>query len=206
MLDGLILEFDRGLRTIYGGNRSKRIMPGDGLAEPALDETEKRHMAGLMRVNHCGEVCAQALYQGQALVSTNPTVQTVLRRAAEEEADHLAWTHRRLTELGGCTSLLNPFWYAGALAMGMIAGSLGDEWNLGFLAETERQVEAHLDDHLRRLPMADSKSLALIERMRQDEIGHAHAAEGLGAMELPLVVRMAMRLSSKMMTGLSYRI
>lgn len=157
-----------------------------------------------MRVNHSGEICAQALYQGQALASKKDSIQLALHRAAMEEGEHLAWTERRLVELGGRKSVLNPIWYAGALSIGIIAGKFGDAWNLGFLAETERQVEAHLNRHLQRLPEYDRKSWAVIEQMKIDEIGHAHTAERLGARELPGVAKWAMRLASGVMTRTAY--
>lgn len=204
-LDRLIIEFDRGLRTVFATARSRRPVPGAGEPEAALSEAERRHVIGLMRVNHCGEICAQALYQGQALTSRSPGVRDALQEAGEEETEHLAWTEQRLSELGGRKSLLNPLWYGGALAMGVVAGRLGDKWNLGFLAETERQVEAHLDGHLGRLPRHDGRSRAIVEQMRVDEIKHAHTAIRLGAAELPLMVKRAMRLASRVMTSAAYR-
>ena len=157
-----------------------------------------------MRVNHSGEVCAQALYQGQALTARNPDVKTALEQAAWEETEHLNWTETRIAELGGRTSLLNPLWYTGSLALGALAGSLGDKWNLGFLAETERQVEQHLDSHLGRLPQQDEKSRAILEQMKSDEIQHATTALEHGGAELPLPVKTAMKLSSKIMTSTTY--
>lgn len=204
VIDGLITEFDKALRAVFAPGRGVRAMPGDDLPEPGLDENEKRHVAALMRVNHCGEICAQALYQGQALASRNPAIGIALRQAAAEEGEHLAWTERRLGELGGRKSLLNPLWYSASLCMGLLAGKLGDAWNLGFLVETERQVEAHLHGHLQRLPETDRKSWAIIEQMKRDEAGHARTAERLGAHELPGVVRQAMRLASSAMTRTAY--
>jgi ubiquinone biosynthesis monooxygenase Coq7 len=203
-VDRLIIEFDRVLRTLFAPARSARPVPGEGLPESGLGEEERRHAAALMRVNHCGEVCAQALYQGQALAARDPAVRSALARAANEEAEHLAWTERRIAELGGRTSWLNPLWYGGSLAIGMVAGRLGDAWSLGFLAETERQVEAHLAGHLRRLPEADRKSWAVLEQMQADEIEHARTAERLGAAQLPSPVRLAMRLASGVMTRTAY--
>lgn len=200
MIDGLIIEFDKALRALYAPVRSVRPVPGADLAEVELADDEKRYAAALMRVNHSGEICAQALYQGQALTSKEDSIQGALRSAAEEEGEHLAWTERRLVELGGRKSVLNPLWYAGSLAIGIIAGKFGDAWNLGFLAETERQVEAHLNRHLQRLPGNDRKSWAIIEQMKIDETGHAHTAERLGARELPGVAKWAMRLASGVMT------
>lgn len=203
-MDRLILEFDKALRAVFAPGRSIRSMPGSDLPEVELTENDKRHVAALMRVNHCGEICAQALYQGQALASQDPDVCSVLRQAAEEESEHLAWTERRLSELGGRKSLLNPVWYAGSLFIGMLAGRAGETWSLGFLAETERQVEAHLWDHLQRLPRHDRKSWVLLEQMKTDEIGHATSAMQLGARELPEPVALAMRFASSVMTRTAY--
>ncbi len=163
-------------------------------------------MVGLMRINHCGEICAQALYQGQALTSRDPAVRDALRVAADEETEHLAWTEQRIAELGGRKSLLNPLWYAGSLSLGVFAGLLGDQWNLGFLAETERQVEAHLDSHLSMLPAQDGRSRAIVYQMRLDEIQHAEMAIHHGAAELPAPAKLAMKLMSKVMTGAAYRL
>ena len=160
--------------------------------------------AGLMRVNHCGEVCAQALYQGQALTARDPATREALRQAAQEEVEHLAWTERRLHELGSHKSLFNPLWYAGSLAIGVTAGVIGDKWNLGFLAETERQVEAHLKSHLTRLPEQDLRSREIVEQMKVDEVAHAETALQLGGVELPGPVKAAMKASSKVMTGVAY--
>lgn len=204
MADRLIIEFDKALRTLFSPGRSARPMPGNDLPESDLKETDKQLVTALMRVNHSGEICAQALYQGQALVSQEPAICAALRQAAEEEGEHLAWTERRLSELGGRKSLLNPLWYAGALSFGIMAGRLGDAWSLGFLVETERQVETHLNDHLHRLPASDRKSWSVIEQMKIDEIGHAHSAERLGARELPGTVKLAMWLASRVMTRTAY--
>jgi 3-demethoxyubiquinol 3-hydroxylase len=203
-LDSLINAFDRALRTVTGGLPARRASPAEAAGEHELTDVERRHAAALMRVNHCGEVCAQALYQGQSLASTNETLRAALDRAAREEEDHLAWSASRIKELGGRTSLLNPLWYAGSFAIGFAAGRLGDRWNLGFLKETERQVEAHLAGHLERLSPRDEKTRAVIEKMRAEEAGHAHTAEQLGASDLPLPVRVAMGASSKVMTGITY--
>jgi ubiquinone biosynthesis monooxygenase Coq7 len=159
-----------------------------------------------MRVNHVGEVCAQALYQGQALTARDPHARQALERAAREEEDHLAWSAERVHELGGRTSLLNPLWYAGAFAIGTVAGALGDRWNLGFLAETERQVEEHLSGHLERLPSEDARTRTLVEAMRADEARHRDTALRLGAAELPRPVRLAMRVASGLMTRVAYRV
>jgi ubiquinone biosynthesis monooxygenase Coq7 len=159
-----------------------------------------------MRVNHVGEVCAQALYAAQGQLSENPDTRAQFREAAREEEDHLAWTAQRLEELNSHTSVLNPLWYAGAYAMGAIAARLGDAHSLGFVVETERQVEAHLASHLERLPASDLKSRAIVEQMRQDEVAHGAAAKALGATEVPLIAQKAMRTMSKVMTGLAYYI
>lgn len=205
-VDRLIIGFDRSLRTIFAPAVSVRKEPGGEMIDPALAQDDRRHAAALMRVNHSGEVCAQALYQGQALSSSSPVLRSELEQAAREETEHLAWTEARIDALGGRKSFLNPFWYCGAFAMGVLAGRLGDAWNLGFLAETERQVEAHLDDHLERLPPADAKSKAVLVQMRVDEIAHAATAVRLGAVELPLPVKLAMRVSSRVMTTAAYYI
>ena len=203
-LDRLIVEFDKGLRTLFGQPHSVRPHPDAKLPEAPLDEAGKKHAAALMRVNHSGEICAQALYQGQALTARDPVVQQTLEHAAQEETEHLAWTAKRVHELGGHLSVLNPFWYAGSLAIGAVAGLLGDKWNLGFLAETERQVGHHLQSHLDHLPPQDEKSRAIVAQMYTDEIGHAEMASSLGGAELPQPVQLAMKLNSKVMTGISY--
>ncbi len=205
-VDQAIIELDRALRTLLAPARSVRPVPGAELPDVNLDEVQKRHVIGLMRVNHCGEICAQALYQGQALTSRDPEVRESLRGAAHEETEHLAWTEQRIAELGGHKSLLNPLWYAGSLGLGLLAGALGDKWNLGFLAETERQVEAHLDSHLSSLPEEDGRSRAIVDQMRLDEIQHAETAVRYGAAELPVAVRAAMKMVAKVMTGAAYRV
>ena len=205
MLDRFITEFDRALRTLAGEPRSIRPVPGAELPEAILTSEEKQHAARLMRVNHVGEVCAQALYQGQALTARSTDTHDKLRSAAFEETEHLAWTLERIKALGGRTSVLNPLWYGGALAMGVVAGVLGDKWNLGFLAETERQVEAHLTDHLGRLPAADAKSRAVLEQMKIDEAEHAECAQTLGAAPMPAPVKAAMHAASGVMKALAWR-
>jgi ubiquinone biosynthesis monooxygenase Coq7 len=205
-IDRLILEFDKGLRTLAGTPRAARPMPGEALPDADLPADSRRDAAALMRVNHCGEICAQALYQGQALASENEQLKRALEQAAREEEDHLAWAERRIAELGGRTSLLNPLWYAGSLAIGFAAGKAGDAWNLGFLKETERQVEAHLQGHLDRLTPDDVRTRAVVEAMQRDEAQHARTAEALGARELPALVKALMRASAKAMTSLSYRV
>ena len=199
-----ISEFDRGLRTLTGVTTTRRASPAESIPEAELTEYERREAAALMRVNHCGEVCAQALYQGQALAAENPKTSATLRQAAEEEEDHLGWSQERIRELDGRTSLLNPLWYAGSLAIGFAAGKLGERWNLGFLRETERQVEQHLQSHLDRLSTRDARTRALVAAMQRDEAGHAAMAERLGASELPAPAKAAMRATSRVMTRLSY--
>jgi ubiquinone biosynthesis monooxygenase Coq7 len=206
MIDQFILEFDKALRTVFAPAPTRRSMPGADLPEAELNDAGRRHAAALMRINHCGEVCAQALYKGQALTSRDPAVKQAMEEAAWEETEHLNWTERRIAELGGRKSLLNPLWYAGSLAIGIAAGKLGDAWNLGFLAETERQVEAHLDSHLATLPAGDRRSWAVLDQMKTDEVRHAETAVRMGAHDLPLPVKAVMRLSSKVMTTLSYRV
>jgi len=203
-LDHLIVEFDKGLRTLFARAHSTRPHPDAGLPEAEMQESEKKHAAALMRVNHSGEICAQALYQGQALTARDPAVQEKLLHAAQEETEHLAWTSKRVHELGGHLSLLNPLWYTGSLALGAVAGLLGDKWNLGFLAETERQVGDHLHGHLDRLPQQDAKSRAVVQQMYRDETGHAEMAARLGGAELPLPVKLAMQASSRVMTHTTY--
>ena len=203
-LDELIVAFDKGLRTVFAPAQSLRPIPGDALAEADLTSEQRTHAAALMRVNHSGEICAQALYQGQALTARNPRARAALERAAQEETEHLAWTERRIEALGGRKSLLNPAWYAGSFAIGALAGLLGDRWNLGFLAETERQVVKHLEGHVQRLPAADEKSRAVLEKMKEDEARHATSAISHGGSELPEPAKLAMRVSSRVMTETAY--
>jgi len=204
MLDAIILHFDRALRTVAGEARSVRPLPGADLPETDMDDRARRHAAALMRINHVGEVCAQGLYQGQAIVSSDRAVKQALAHAADEEVEHLAWTESRMRELGGRKSLLNPLWYGGALAIGVLAGRMGDRWNLGFLAETEHQVEAHLKSHLASLPENDQRSRAIVDQMAIDEVEHAHLATRLGGAPLPSVVKVAMKGASKLMTSVAY--
>lgn len=206
VIDRVIVEFDRAVRAVFAPARSVRPVPGAEFSDIPLDEAERKHVAGLMRVNHCGEICAQALYQGQALTSRDPSTRLALQDAADEETEHLAWTEGRLAELGSHKSVLNPLFYVGALSIGLVAGKFGDRWNLGFLAETERQVEAHLDGHLERLPAEDRRSRAIVEQMRDDEIKHAEMAVRFGAAELPSVARAVMRKAAGVMTTLTYRL
>lgn len=205
-MDRLIAEFDRALRAVAGVVHAQRPSPAGPVPEGEASEQERSHAAALMRVNHVGEVCAQALYQGQALTARDERAREALEQAAREEEDHLAWSAERIRELGGRPSLLNPFWYAGAFAMGAAAGLLGDRWNLAFLAETERQVEEHLAGHLEDLPAADLRTRAVVEAMRVDEARHRQSALALGAAELPEPVKRAMRLASRVMTTVAYRV
>ena len=203
-IDRIIVAFDKGLRTVFAPAQTVRAVPGSERPEPSMEKDERERAAALMRVNHAGEICAQALYQGQALTARNVAAREALDRAAQEETEHIAWTERRIAELGGRKSVLGPLWYAGSLAMGAAAGLAGDRWNLGFLAETERQVGHHLQSHLDRLPLHDEKSRAIVAQMYTDEVGHADMARSLGGAELPQPVQLAMKLNGKVMTGTSY--
>ena len=205
-LDQLIAGVDRALRVVGGVATSSRPNPAAHSTDCELNDAERRRSAGLMRVNHVGEVCAQALYDAQARFAQTPEVRQQFHLAAREEEDHLAWTAQRLEELNSHTSVLNPLWFAGAYTMGAVAARLGDARSLGFVVETERQVEAHLASHLERLPVSDLKSRAVVEQMRQDEVAHGAAAQALGAVEVPPVARKAMRAMAKVMTGLAYYI
>jgi len=207
LFDRLVLEADLALRTVFGTpNGTGRENPSSTADSAALSSTEKSESLCLMRVDHAGEVCAQALYQGQSLTARKPETRNRLRRAALEENDHLAWCRRRIHELGGSTSLLNPLWYTGSLAIGAASGLLGDAWSLGFLAETETQVVKHLDDHLHRLPAGDHRSRAILEQMKMDEAEHRDNARQAGGKALPEPVKRLMALSSKVMTTTAYRI
>jgi ubiquinone biosynthesis monooxygenase Coq7 len=203
-IDKFIIGFDNALRTLTVPAQTLRTVPGKDLSENELTDDEKNESCALMRVNHVGEICAQALYQGQALTARNQKVQNVLTQAAREETEHLAWTERRIAELGGRKSLLNPIWYGGSFTIGLAAGLLGDKWNLGFLAETEHQVETHLAEHLQRLPRQDLKSRAIVAQMKIDEANHATMALSHGGKELPLPVKLIMKMSSKVMTQTAY--
>lgn len=206
-LDRLIAGFDRALRALASGaQEARRPLPATAASQGDLTEDARRHSAALMRVNHVGEVCAQALYEGQALTARESGTRDSLEGAAEEERDHLAWCAQRIGELGGRPSLLNPVWYAGSFALGLAAGALGDRWNLAFLAETERQVEEHLAGHLDALHPEDLRTRELVAAMRADEARHREMALGMGAAELPEPVKLAMRLASKLMTTVSYRV
>jgi ubiquinone biosynthesis monooxygenase Coq7 len=204
-IDRFLMLVDRGLRTVFGQPEvSGRPDPAAACAEAELSDAERLEAARLMRVNHAGEVAAQALYQGQALTARLPHVRDKMEQAAREENDHLDWCARRSRELGGHTSVLNPLWYAGSLAIGAAAGWAGDKWSLGFIVETERQVVRHLEGHLRRLSPRDRKSRAILEQMKIDESHHATTALNAGGMPLPAPVRGLMALSSKVMTKTAY--
>jgi len=205
--DRLITEFDTALKSISGGANSVRSIPkNEDHGKTTLSETERAHAAGLMRVNHVGEVCAQALYQSQKLLARDPQIQEMLNHSAQEEMDHLAWCETRLKELGSHTSYLNPFWYAGSFAIGLLAGLAGDQWSLGFVAETEKQVENHLQSHLETLPENDQQSRAIVQQMRLDEIEHGKDAIDAGGVVLPPVIQKLMEASSKLMTSTAYKI
>ncbi len=206
MLHSMIVGFDRALRTLAGTAQASRPVPGAMLPEAALSPAERRHAAGLMRVNHTGEVCAQALYSAQALVTRNPDIGARFAQAAREEEDHLAWTQQRLAELSSQPSLFNPLWYAGSFAIGALAGLAGDRVNLGFVVETEHQVEEHLTTHLDRLPPQDEKSRAIVSSMREDEARHADMAEAAGALPLPRPIRDLMHTTAGVMKAVAYRI
>ena len=205
-IDRLITGFDRTMRAISGVASAGRPNPAARISEQPLNEAERRHSAGLMRVNHVGEVCAQALYDSQGAFSRNPETRRQFEQAGKEEEDHLAWTAERLAELNSRTSLLNPLWYAGAFAIGTVMAKLGDANSLGFVVETEKQVEAHLQGHMQSLPAADLKSRAIVDQMRIDEMEHGAAARAMGAAQLPAPVRGAMKAMAKVMTTLAYRI
>jgi ubiquinone biosynthesis monooxygenase Coq7 len=205
-MDELISGFDRALRVISGVAFASRPSPAAKAQDAELSDSERRHSAALMRVNHVGEICAQALYEAQGRFSRNAGTREQFRHAAQEEEDHLAWTKERLAELGSHTSILNPLWYSGSYVLGAIAARMGDARSLGFVVETERQVEAHLASHLQRLPEADQKSRLVVEQMRQDEIAHGAAAQSMGAIEMPRPVQQTMRAMSKVMTSIAYYI
>ena len=205
-LDRLIIEAQRALTTTAGRSVAERRNPGIDEIESAMDDGARRHAAGLMRVNHTGEVCAQALYVGQAAVARDEATRAQLLAAAQEETDHLAWCAERLEELHSRPSLLNPLWYVGSYAIGLAAGLRGDGWNLGFVVETERQVEAHLEEHLQTLPSEDRRSRAILETMKTDEARHADHAEQAGARVLPPPIPRMMALASSIMKAVAYRL
>jgi 3-demethoxyubiquinol 3-hydroxylase len=203
--DRLLAAADRALRALFAPARGSRPLPATTPPAP-LDEAERREAAGLMRVNHAGEISAQGLYHGQALVAGTPKLRALLLDAAREETDHLAWCETRLRELGDRPSRLAPLWYAGSFGIGVAAGLLGDRTSLGFVAETERQVEAHLDSHLERLPAQDLRSRAILEQMRSDEMAHGRTAIEAGGVPLPSPIRRLMQATAAVMTGTAYRI
>lgn len=204
--DRAAVEAQRALETVLGNPPARRANPALTEADVVLDERERRHAAGLMRINHVGEVCAQALYCGQAAVARDEGTRAHLLDAAQEETDHLAWCADRLRELDSRPSLLNPLWYAGSFAIGALAGLRGDGWNLGFVVETERQVEAHIDEHLSSLPAGDGRSRAILQVMKADEARHADEAEAAGARVLPMPVPSLMAAASKVMKAIAYRL
>jgi ubiquinone biosynthesis monooxygenase Coq7 len=207
LLDRLINEADKALRTVTPQvTQAQRANPAQEHGEARLSEAERRHAAGLMRINHTGEVCAQALYQGQALTARLPVVRAEMERAAREEEDHLAWCEERVRELGSHTSYLNPLWYAMSFGIGAAAGIAGDKWSLGFVAETENQVCTHLEGHLARAPLQDEKTRAIMAQMHTDESEHMKMAVAAGAAELPAPVKQLMTLTAKIMTSLTYRL
>ena len=205
-LDRLLDSAQNALSTVAGSPRAERPNPGESTPDVVLDDAERRHAAGLMRINHVGEVCAQALYIGQAAVARDPATRAHLLEAAQEETDHLAWCADRLRELDSRPSLLNPLWYAGSYTIGALAGLRGDGWNLGFVVETEHQVEAHLEEHLRTLPEADLRSRAILQVMKDDEARHADHAEQAGAKVLPQPVPTLMKAASTLMKAVAYRL
>jgi len=205
--DRFIMHLDTAVRTLFGAPQlTERSNPADEIDESELSEQQQCHVAGLMRVNHAGEVAAQGLYQGQSLTARLPEVREKMQRAALEENDHLAWCQKRVNGLGENTSLLNPLWYVGSVAIGAVAGKIGDKWSLGFVAETEHQVVRHLDEHLQQLPEQDKKSRAILKQMKEDESQHATSALDAGGTELPEPVKKFMALTSKVMTKTAYRI
>ncbi|WP_454904519.1 2-polyprenyl-3-methyl-6-methoxy-1,4-benzoquinone monooxygenase [Variovorax gossypii] len=206
LFDPVLTAADAALRTLFARPHATRALPAPSQPPGEMSEAERREAGALMRVNHVGEVCAQALYTAQAAVARDPALRAHFIEAAHEETDHLAWTRQRLDDLGARPSLLNPIWYAGAFGLGLVAGRLGDPMSLGFVAETERQVEAHLDSHLDRLPPADSASRAVVEQMKVDEARHAAQAVDAGAAELPAPAKALMRMASRVMTTLAHRI
>ena len=205
--DSLLTTADRALRTLFAHHHASRTNPASGIADTSLSDVEKSEASALMRVNHVGEVCAQALYTAQALATKNEALRRHLQTACEEETDHLAWTEERLKELGGRTSLLNPLWYAGAFGIGFLAAKLGgDAMSLGFVVETEKQVEAHLQSHMQRLPENDQASRAIVAQMKADELRHAQEAQAAGAAALPAPFKGLMRVAAGMMTAVAHRV
>ena len=206
-IDRAINIMDQALRLSSGlAPEPARPNPAGSMADADLDEESRKHIAGLMRINHSGEICAQALYAGQAVTARNEEVKAEMNKAALDEIDHLAWCEQRLRELDSKTSLLNPLWYAGSFAIGAVAGIAGDGWSLGFLKETEIQVEAHLEEHLERLPEEDKRSQAILDQMKTDEAKHAEMAADAGAYDLPQPIKDAMSFTSKIMKAVAYRL
>ena len=206
-MDNFLTTLDNALRTVFAKHHAQRAYPAQGINTLTLNDAERREAGALMRINHVGEVCAQALYASQALATRNPQLKAHFQHASEEETDHLAWTEARLADLGARPSLLNPLWYAGAFGLGYVAGKLGgDALSLGFVVETERQVEAHLQHHMQRLPLADLASRAVVDQMKQDEAQHAADAQKAGAVPLPRTVTEAMKFAAKVMTTVAHRI
>jgi ubiquinone biosynthesis monooxygenase Coq7 len=206
-MNTLLTIADRALRTVFAHHHASRTNPASGIADASLSEAEKREASALMRVNHVGEVCAQALYTAQALATKNEALRRHLQTACDEETDHLAWTEERLTQLRGRTSLLNPLWYAGAFGIGFLAAKLGgDAMSLGFVVETEKQVEAHLQSHMQRLPENDHASRAIVAQMKADEMRHAQEAQAAGAAELPAPIKVLMRVVAGVMTAVAHRV
>ncbi|MCG6861232.1 MAG: 2-polyprenyl-3-methyl-6-methoxy-1,4-benzoquinone monooxygenase [Chromatiaceae bacterium] len=204
-IDHVLVNLDQAVRTVFGRPQTtERPNPAAGIADTDLSESERTHIARLMRINHTGEVCAQALYQGQALTARLPEVQRSMERSAREENDHLSWCENRIEELGDRRSLLNPLWYAGSFTIGALAGLAGDKWSLGFVIETERQVESHLEEHLAEIPLTDKKTRAVLDEMKSDEMHHAELAKAAGGASLPGPIKLAMRLASKVMTRSVY--
>jgi len=198
------MQVDVGLRTVFAEPAAQRPNPALAIEDASLSDDERRLSAGLMRINHVGEVCAQALYAGQALTGRSAKVREKMQEAAAEEVDHLAWCQDRLTSLGSHTSYLNPLWFAGSFTLGITAGLMGDRWSLGFVAETENQVVRHLESHLNKLPIQDAQSRAIVTQMRDDEAKHATVAQNAGATDLPTPVKFAMKSLSKVMTAIAY--
>ena len=205
--DQLMLNVDQALRTLFGRPHvTERANPAQLVEEADMSDEQRDHTARLMRINHTGEVCAQALYQGQALTARDPATRTSMERSAAEENDHLDWCEQRVQELGGRLSLLNPLWYAGSFAIGAVAGAIGDKWSLGFVAETEKQVENHLQEHLDQVPVEDQRTRTILEQMKADEIEHGQKALAHGGAELPAPVKLAMQATSKLMTRSVYHL
>lgn len=205
-LDQVLISIDNSLRTLWSKPHAQRIDPAQGLPEATLLPSERKQSGALMRINHTGEVCAQALYYGQALATHDIQVKTAMLQSAQEETDHLAWCEQRILELGDHVSYLNPLWYWASFSLGLLAGIAGDKWSLGFVVETERQVEKHLYNHLQKLPSFDHKSRAILEQMCADEAHHATVAMGAGARELPDPIKKGMKVMSNVMTKVTYYI